>query len=284
MNRRDLLKAAAAGGVAGLVGCSSSGREEPRHRFPALFISHGSPRQALIDDDYALALRGVQYATGHPSAIVIVSAHFEEPSPIRVTTSEKPPMIYDFYGFEDELYKITYACPGAPKLATEIIDRLRDAGLPAQADPERGLDHGAWVPLHIGWHAACWPVVQVSLSTDSPDQLMKIGRTLAPLRERDVLLVGSGGVTHNLRRGGGDIATANREFDGWVRQRLESLDVEAFRDWKSAVPNWQMSHPTTEHFDPIHFVLGTLAPGEKVEHVYEGMRGTFSMRCFTVGA
>ncbi len=283
MNRRSLLKGAVAG-IAGLAGCSTRAPEEPRPRMPSLFISHGSPRQALLDDDYALALRGFQYATGHPSAIVIVSAHFEEPSPIRVTTSEKPPMIYDFTGFEDALYKLTYSCPGAPRLAAEIIGRLKDAGFAAEADAGRGLDHGAWVPLRLGWHAACWPVIQVSLSTDSPSELMKIGRTLAPLREREVLLIGSGGVTHNLRRSGTEIAGANRAFDAWVRARLEALDVEAFRDWKRAVPQWELSHPTTEHFDPIHFVLGTLAPGERVDHIYEGMRGTFSMRCFSVGA
>jgi 4,5-DOPA dioxygenase extradiol len=118
-------------------------------RLPVLFVSHGSPMVALEADDYTRALQAWPTTIPRPTAIVVVSAHWQAPRPVRVATSPAPVTIHDFYGFPPELYALQYAATGAPGLAAAIIERLRDAGIPAEPDPGRGLDHGAWVPLRF---------------------------------------------------------------------------------------------------------------------------------------
>ncbi len=283
INRREFI--AASGALA--AGCAAEPKPaappaKREGRFPALFVSHGSPRVALIEDDYAFALRAFAAANFAPAAIVVVSAHWEEEQPVRVGSSERPKTIHDFSGFEKELYEIAYGCPGSPALAREIVDRLNDAGAPARLE-DRGLDHGAWVPLSIAYPSATFPVLQVALSTPSPAELARIGRALAPLRDRGVLLIGSGGMTHNLRRPGrGRTEPWAAAFDDWIRARLETLDIDALHAWKRAAPEPETAHPTTEHFDPLFFVLGAAAAGERVEPVYEGFRGNLSMRSFAI--
>ncbi|MGZ3407718.1 MAG: DODA-type extradiol aromatic ring-opening family dioxygenase, partial [Polyangia bacterium] len=189
---------------------------------PVLFVSHGAPTVALeTEAPFAAALRGFGEHV-RPAAIAIVSAHWQTNAPqVRVTGAARPPLIYDFGGFPDEMYRLQYPAPGAPELAREIVDALASAhaidGAPkweAVVDETRGWDHGAWVPLKLAYPAAEIPVVQISLPTASPAALLAMGRALAPLRANEVLVIGSGTVVHNLRAIGQEGAWA-RTFDAW---------------------------------------------------------------------
>jgi 4,5-DOPA dioxygenase extradiol len=292
LTRRDVLKLAVAGSAAGLAACAAPdlkpGPVADPTSMPVVFISHGSPMVALIKDDYSAALKKMGEEFPLPKAIVVISAHWTAEAPVRVTGSEKPETIYDFGGFPDELYKLTYASPGHPALAREIAKTLTDAGMPAVLE-DRGLDHGAWVPLRLSYPGAEIPVIEVTLRSDlDPSSFVRIGRLLAPLRERSVLIVGSGGVVHNfqlmrrLPKGEKPDGWAV-EFDTWVRERVEKFDLESLVNYQTAHPAGVNAAPTTEHFDPIFVVMGAAKPGERVVDVYEGFRGAnLSMRTFAL--
>ena len=256
---------------------------------PLVFISHGSPVVAIEQDDYTKALRRMGEDLPLPRAITILSAHWEAPAPIRVTGSEQPAQIYDFYGFPEELYRLKYSSPGQPDLAREIVQLLTAAGFAAQLDPTRGLDHGAWVPMILAYPDAKVPVIELTLPVPrSASELLKIGQTLAPLRERGVLLVGSGGVVHNLQRmhWGDKRASVDpwaHQFDKWVRSRLDKLDIQGLADYEATAPGSKLAVPTTEHFDPIFLVLGAASERDRVTDIYEGMDyGNLSMRTFAL--
>jgi len=257
--------------------------------FPALFVSHGAPTAALESDAYTRALGAWARGRPRPRAIVVVSAHRETQGPGRVNSASRPPLLYDFYGFPPPLYQLTYPAPGAPDLAREVAQALGNAGLPTSLDALRGWDHGVWVPLRLLYPAADVPVVQVSLPVPrSPELLLGMGRALAPLREHGVLLFGSGGIVHNLARlrwGGEEGAPEPwaEAFDSWVRDRLAALDVEALGDWEARAPHGELAVPTSEHFDPLFFVLGGRVERDRVESVCEGFRyGTLSLRSFAL--
>ena len=258
-------------------------------KLPVLFVSHGSPMVALEEDSYTQALRRWPTHIPRPAAIVVVSAHWQAPRPVRVATSPAPATIHDFYGFPPELYALRYAPAGAPELASAIVERLREAGIAAEADPGRGLDHGAWVPLRFLYPRADVPVVAVSLATPArPGELLALGQALAPLREQGILVFGSGGVVHNLgrldRRGGPvPVAGWAQAFDDWVRDRLGAGDVDALAAYERAAPHAALAVPTSEHFDPVLVALGAAAGDRRVSDVYEGFRfGSLSMRSFTL--
>ena len=241
---------------------------------------------ALSSDDYTRAL-GAFGAKTTPSAIVIVSAHWLESPPVQVTMAALPGTIYDFYNFPDELYKVVYPSPGHPSLAQHVVAMLRDAGLHTEANTDRGLDHGAWVPMKHCYPAAKTPVIQVSLpALMEPSDLAELGRMLAPLRTQGVLLVGSGGLVHNLRAMRGSKTGVDgwaRAFEDWIMKRVEAVDTKALLDYRAKAPNAEMAAPTTEHFDPIFVVLGAAAAGDKVTPVYGGYQGSnMSMRCFAL--
>jgi 4,5-DOPA dioxygenase extradiol len=258
-------------------------------RLPALFISHGAPSVALEEDDFTRALRGFTSRLPAPTAIVVVSAHWEVPGPVRVNVNPQPSLIYDFSGFPDGLYRLTYPAPGAPTLGREIAGLLAGAGLSPALEASRGWDHGLWVPLRIAFPEASTPVVEVSLPVPrEPDVLLAVGQALAPLRERGVLLLGSGGIVHNLARMRFDQKAAPAEewaraFDDWMRDRLLRMDVDGIKAYRQTAPRAALAVPTSEHFDPTFFVLGSRAPGEGLATVYEGWHyGSLSMRTFAL--
>jgi 4,5-DOPA dioxygenase extradiol len=258
-------------------------------RLPVLFVSHGSPMVALETDDYTRALEGWAGGVPRPTAIVVVSAHWQASRPVRVATSAAPATIHDFYGFPPELYALRYTPPGEPGLGSEIIARLQDAGIEAEADPGRGLDHGVWVPLRFLYPGAEVPVVAVSLSAPArPRELLALGRALAPLRAAGILILGSGGVVHNLgrldRRGeSAPVTEWARGFDDWVRDRLEAGDAESLASYERLAPHALLAVPTSEHFDPLLVAVGAAAGDGRVQDVYEGFRfGSLSMRSFTL--
>lgn len=257
---------------------------------PVLFISHGAPSLALEPEDpCARALRKWAAALPPPDAIVVMSAHWEAPGPIRVTSAGRPSLIYDFDGFPEPLYSLTYPAPGAPGLAAEVTCQLEAADLSAREDPDRGWDHGVWIPLRLAFPEPRIPVVEISLPRHAaPWELTRIGRALVILRRRGVLLIGSGGIVHNLRlaRFGQKEAPADpwaAEFDEWVRARLDRLDVDALVRYREAAPRAAMAAPTTEHLDPLFFVLGASTVEDSVDDIHEGFQyGNLSMRSFAL--
>ncbi len=257
-------------------------------RVPSLFLAHGSP-MSVLDKDYTRALRAFASKQVRLRAIVVLSAHWQVTGPLRVSSSPKPELIYDFAGFPGWLYEIAYPCPGDRAVAQMTAVLLERAGFEVRLDPGRGLDHGVWVPLSVAFPEATIPVVQVSLpSPSTPDMLLTMGRALAPLRTERVLLIGTGGIVHNLARAlmdesGTDAEPWAGEFDGWVRERVGALDTEALAAYRRLAPHAAEAAPTSEHFDPLLVTMGTVLPGDVVYDIYAGFRyGSLSMRSFAV--
>ncbi|MGH8433819.1 MAG: DODA-type extradiol aromatic ring-opening family dioxygenase [Pseudomonas sp.] len=244
---------------------------------PSLFISHGSPMLALEPGASGPALSKLAAELAKPRAILVVSAHWES-SELLVSSSPKPDTWHDFYGFPPELYAVQYPAPSDPELATEVLRLLANAGLPAQLDPERPRDHGAWVPLSLMYPQADIPVTQVSIPTRlGPAFQTRVGRALASLREQGVLLIGSGSITHNLgelnwRAGPEVIEPWAKEFRDWVAAKLASNDEDALHNYRRLAPSAARNHPSEEHLLPLYFARGA---GNVFSLVHQG---------FTLGA
>ena len=257
-------------------------------RVPSLFVAHGSPL-TVVDKDCARHLAKFGSRQKNLRAIIVVSAHWETTGAIHVSSNPKPQLVYDFVGFPSWLYNFSYAATGDRALAQAIALRLQQAGVDARLDPERGLDHGVWVPLSMAFPDAVIPIVQVSLPSPSrPETLLAMGKALAPLRLENVLLVGSGGIVHNLARLQDDtpdnIADPwASEFDTWVREQAGKMDTGALVDYQRLAPHAAAAVPTPEHYDPLLFVMGTALPSDSVIDVYEGFRyGSLSLRTFAL--
>ncbi|MBA2077964.1 class III extradiol ring-cleavage dioxygenase [Rhodanobacter sp. PCA2] len=243
---------------------------------PSLYISHGSPMTALQPGATGARLAELAHALPRPKAIVIASAHWLARSPL-VGGAAQPETIHDFYGFPRELYQLRYPAPGAPALAARVAGLLDHAGLAPQLDPQRGLDHGAWVSLHLLYPAADIPVVPLSIQPElGPAHQYAVGRALAPLREEGVLVIGSGSITHNLHdlRSGYSAeheAPYVRPFIGWVEQKLAAGDIDALLDYRRQAPFAQHAHPTDEHFLPLYVALGAAGDGAQAQRIDAGI-------------
>jgi 4,5-DOPA dioxygenase extradiol len=256
-------------------------------RLPAAFLAHGSPMSALGGDSHAEALRAFG-SRHHPArAILIVSAHWQVSQPVRVTAWDTAPLIYDFGGFPEELYRLTYPAPGSPVSAARVVNMLQSAGQQARFERERGLDHGAWTPLRLAWPEATTPVIEVSMPFTPPQELFQLGRALRPLRDDGFLLVASGGIVHNLSRvrlGDKNAAPDSWavEFDSWVARAVAERRLEELLAYRHTAPHARLSVPTTEHFDPLFVAMGMAYADEPVETIYQGMHyGNLSMRSFS---
>jgi 4,5-DOPA dioxygenase extradiol len=221
--------------------------------------------------------------TLRPRAVVVASAHWETALPM-VTGNPKPQTIHDFGGFPAELYAIQYPARGAPALAEEIVGLLKQAGITAGIDGCRGLDHGAWVPLRHMFPDADVPIVQLSVQPErGTAHHVELGRALAPLAADNVLIVGSGHATHNLRdffsaRPGSSTSTYARDFAEWLHARLSSRDVDALVRYRDVAPSAERAHPTEEHFLPLFVAWGAAGEGVRSERIFEGLeRGALSM-------
>lgn len=228
---------------------------------PVVFVSHGAP-DALFKAPDAVARWGeIGQLVPQPAAILVVSAHWEARRP-EVSLSGSPETIHDFSGFSPELYRMQYRAPGAPVLAERVVSLLSAAGMAAVLHQDRGLDHGAWVPLSAMFPQANVPVTQLSLVRDAdPATHFELGQALAPLRDEGVLIVGSGAITHNFAwldwRAGFDKAPFPQAeiFTDWVAERLAAQDIPALLRYRSA-PYGAESHPSEEHFLPLFVALG----------------------------
>lgn len=228
-------------------------------RMPVLYLSHGAP--PLADDPvWTRQLADWSADLPRPQAILIVSAHWEE-APLTIGATTTQPLVYDFWGFPERYYQVNYPGPGAPALAQRVRE-LVAKGYPVHEDPQRGLDHGAYVPLVEMYPDADIPVLQISMPTLDPAELYRLGQRLAPLRDEGVLIIGSGFFTHNLGAislaGSSAVTPPNwsSEFDRWGAEVLHSGDVDALLDFEHKAPSPRLAHPRTEHFAPLFVSLG----------------------------
>jgi 4,5-DOPA dioxygenase extradiol len=240
----------------------------------SIFISHGSPMHALQPGAAGEAWKALGERLPRPKAILIASAHWETQLPM-LTGADKPQTIHDFYNFPEPLYKLRYPAPGAPEVARRAHSLLKDAGFTAAIDGCRGLDHGAWSPLLYMYPEADIPVVQISVQPElGPQHHVALGNSVRRLADEGVVIIGSGHMTHNLRdwsRGQGAPAPYAREFQDWVKDKLEKKDVEALVDYRSRSPHGVRAHPTDEHFLPLFFAFGAAAGNAKPERVYDAI-------------
>ena len=232
---------------------------------PALYIGHGAP---MLLDDALWTSQLSQIASGieKPKAILIVSAHWES-APITLSNPlAGTPLVYDFSGFDQKFYQMTYQSPDAQELAKKVVALMPDTEPVAMTN--RGLDHGAWVPLKVMYPDADIPVLQMSMPTQDPGRLLEIGRRLQPLRDEGVLIIGSGFMTHGLQflRDWSIDAVAptwSSEFDAWASEALAKGDVDSLANFKELAPGMPYAHPTVEHFIPLFITLGASASADK---------------------
>lgn len=224
---------------------------------PSIFIAHGAP--PLLDiPEWVGELKAWADAMPRPSAVLMLSAHWEE-RPVTLGATHTVPLVYDFYGFPERYYKQQYAAPGAPQLATHVAQLLNGKEKVTQLK-DRGLDHGAYVPLVAMYPKADIPVLQASLPSLDAKQLFELGKSLKPLRDEGVLIAGSGFITHNLRRmdwtGAMPTPSWAAEMDQWTAEALHENDVDALLDYKAKAPGVDIALPTHEHFVPLLVALG----------------------------
>lgn len=255
-------------------------------RLPALFISHGAP--PLLDDArWVGELRDLAASLPRPTAILVLSAHWES-APLTIgSTDGATPLTYDFWGFEDRFYRLRYDSPGAPDLARRVAAMMPDP-VAVRHDPDRRLDHGAFVPLSVMYPDADIPVLQVSLPTLEPESLIDLGRRLHDLRDEGVLVLGSGFTTHGLpyltdRTPEATPPGWSQEFDAWTAERLADADVDALVDFRTRAPGMPYAHPTIEHFAPLFVTLGASDdPGQIPDQVIDGFWMGLSKRSITL--
>jgi len=255
---------------------------------PVGFVGHGAPTVGL-EKDSSLSRAWKEWGDSlpKPKAILVVSAHWLQKPP-HLGPLNAVPLTYDFYGFPQELYEVEYSAPPAPKLSKELLHLLDHLGLKAGTNSNRGLDHGAWVPLMHMFPRADIPILQISIGTNVPmNEHLSLGHALAPLRSKGVFILGSGNITHNLRilNFGDRYGSAEpwaKDFDVWCRKNLDRFDLNALADYQKQAPQAKMAHPTDDHYTPL--LVAAAAAGKdgkpQVRYPHEGFEyGTLSMRC-----
>ena len=257
---------------------------------PSIFLSHGAPSLVLSGAPAKHFLQDLPaQLLERPRAVLVVSAHWETETP-RASAVDRNETIFDFSGFQRELYDLRYPTPGSPELAVRVVDLLSAAGFIGASTESRGLDHGAWVPLMLMYPEADIPVVQVSvlLGRTAADHLA-LGRALAPLSEEGVLILGSGSLTHDLSQF--QIyrdAIAEPEplwvsaFADWVDLALSEGRIDDLIDYRRLAPYAARNHPTEEHLLPLFVALGAAGPGAGVERLHaSATHGVLRMDVFS---
>lgn len=243
------------------------------NRLPALFVSHGAPTLALEPGPTRGFLAQLGAAIGRPRAILAISAHWETAAPA-VSAALHPETIHDFYGFPEALYAMRYPARGAPELANQAVQLLAAAGLAAAGVADRGLDHGAWVPLMLMYPEADIPVTQLAVQTTlGPEHHWRVGEALCPLRDEGVLIIGSGSVTHNLREFASHRYDSPpppwvSEFNDWLHTVVTSSDRDALIDYRIRAPQAVRNHPTEEHLLPLLVAAGAATPGSRPQRLH----------------
>jgi 4,5-DOPA dioxygenase extradiol len=250
---------------------------------PALFIGHGSPMNLVLDNSYTRALKSLRGRLPAPAAILVISAHWLTRD-THITCSERMRQIHDFYGFPERLYDIKYEPPAAAELARSIRKAVQSTSM--HADTSWGLDHGAWAVLYHLYPEASVPTIQISIDmTMQPGAHMALARELAMLRRKNVLLIGSGNIVHNLRLADFDDIDARPfdwavEFDCLVRDAVEKRDDSALRHYDRFGKSAALAVPTSDHYLPLLHIAAIRDPDESVSWIHEGFQNrSISMRC-----
>jgi 4,5-DOPA dioxygenase extradiol len=260
-------------------------KAENTERMPVIFIGHGNPMHALHDNTFTKTLNNIQKNISNPKAILVVSAHWLTRGTY-VSANPNPKAIYDFGGFPDELYKIKYEPSGAPELAKELKTTVTETKV--ELDNEMGLDHGAWTVLKHMYPAADIPTFQLSIDYYKPASYhFELAKQLGYLRNKGVLIIGSGNLVHNLgmvdfsnMNGGYDWAV---EFDATVKNLLDKGDFKSLIEYEKLGKSALLSVPTNDHYLPMIYPLGLKMDKENVYYLYEGMEaGSISMRSFVI--
>jgi 4,5-DOPA dioxygenase extradiol len=253
-------------------------------RLPSVFVSHGSPMHALEPGRAGEAWAGLGRRLPKPRAILVSSAHWETQVPM-LTGSAKPETIHDFFGFPEALYKLEYPAPGSADVARRAQALLKDAGYTAAIDGCRGLDHGVWAPLLYMYPDADVPVVQLSVQPAlGPRHHFDLGKSLRPLAQEGVLVLGSGHLTHNLRdwdrSGRASPMPYAVEFQGWVFDRISRREIDELVEYRSQSPHGVRAHPTDEHFLPLFVALGAAGDADP-ERVFDAIEsGALAMDAY----
>ncbi|UPG92146.1 dioxygenase [Luteibacter aegosomaticola] len=255
-------------------------------RTPVLFISHGAPTFALEPGVLGPNLQRIGERLDGIRAVLVVSPHWQAPG-LRVMTGERPATWHDFGGFPEPLYQLQYPAAGAPEVARETAELLREAGLNVIEDAARPYDHGAWVPLRFLFPDADVPVFQLAMPAHLDTRgALALGRALRPLRERGVLVVGSGSLTHNLY----EISRTNDSvpyataFAEWATKSVLARDEEALVDYRRVAPSAERAHPTEEHYLPLLVAMGASQEDDAPVLVPGGMTyGVLSMDSYAWG-
>jgi 4,5-DOPA dioxygenase extradiol len=243
-------------------------------RLPTLFISHGSPMLAIDDSQARRFLLELGKSLPRPKAIVVVSAHWESMGAPAVSLASQPETIHDFGGFPAELFAIQYPANGAPETAARAGELLEQAGFSVKRSAERGLDHGAWVPLRLMYPDADIPVTQISvLRGATPAEHEKMGKALSKLRDEGVLVIGSGSLTHNLYEFRGHSIDAPvpawvSDFGTWMMTMLRDNQRESLLDYRQRAPSAARNHPTEEHLLPLFVAMGAAGQDAKAERIH----------------
>lgn len=244
------------------------GNQQSETLSPILYIPHGGgPLPILGDKEHEKMisfLKGIVERLSEPSAILVISAHWEEDQ-ATITGSSHPGLIYDYYGFPEAAYQIQYPAPGHPQLAGQILELIKNGGIPARLDKQRGFDHGMFIPLMLMYPKAHIPCIQLSLFKNlDPGQHINLGKAIRSLREKNVLIIGSGMSFHNLKRffsKGNDGDKENDEFDSWLIETCTSVDLlpdereRRLVEWQKA-PSARYCHPREDHLLPLHVCYG----------------------------
>lgn len=291
LSRRSLLALLGLGGVStGLLVLSkerkaimSAEKENSTAKMPVLFLGHGSPMNAIEENDFTKSLKNISSKIPKPKAVLCISAHWLTEAPA-VTSMLQPKTIHDFYGFPEALFKVQYPAAGQPELAKKISDNIKDPKI-AQDDHEWGLDHGTWSVLRHVYPNADIPVVQLSIAIKNPgDFHLQMGEKLRWLREQGVLIVGSGNIVHNLRQIRWEPEAKAfdwaLEFDQWTKEKMLARDFKTLAQKFSDTSAGRLSVPTPDHYYPLLYILGAADKNDEISFEYEGIQnGSISMRC-----
>jgi 4,5-DOPA dioxygenase extradiol len=267
------------------MGASES--EVPMSPLPTLFVSHGSPMLALNDSPARRFFQGLGRSLPRPKAIAVVSAHWETSGGPAVSLATQPETIHDFAGFAQALHDIHYQAPGAPETAQRAAALFEQAGFAVGRHPQRGLDHGAWVPLSLMYPQFDVPVMQISLVRDaSAAEHEKLGQALEQLRHEGVLVIGSGSLTHNLSEFHGQPVDAPApywvsEFATWMRERLLASERAPLLDYRKNAPSARQNHPSEEHLMPLFVAMGAAGAGAKAQLLHSSFEhGVLAMDAY----
>lgn len=230
---------------------------------PALFIAHGAPLLAIENNEYTQFLHSLGKEMPKPKAIVLFSAHWES-SVQKVSNVDEFETIYDFGGFPEALYRIKYPAKGNSAITKKVMELFAKQGVPFEMDTTRGLDHGAWIVLRMLYPKVDIPVISMSVNPQlTPEEQYKIGKSLSSLREKDILIIASGGTVHNLRalRMASDNGTVDQwafDFDKWLEQQINNWNLESLFKYDILAPNAEYAVPSygNEHFIPLFYAMG----------------------------